>query len=241
LIVPKPAPYEILMQGFPGRSSRGFLGWSTILLLNTREGYSLFDTGGSGDRPGLMAALKQRGIDRDDIRSVVLSHLHFDHMANVECFPKAEIILHESEFAYVQDHKHTDPAISRFQVEGLLRSPHLTLVDGELEILPGIRMIRTPGHSGGHVSLVTTVEGKCVVLAQDAIKHRGEIETGISAGAFDEEEARASIRRIVGMADIIIPGHDGPLVMEHGNVVATSPVSVEVSMTLGSRRFLLEA
>ncbi len=234
------ASYDILMPGFPGRSSRGFLGWSTILLLKTREGYALFDTGGSGDRPGLMAALAARGVDRLEIRSVVLSHLHFDHMANAECFPKAEIVLHESEFAYVQDHMNDDSALSRFQVEGLLRSPQLTLVCGELEVLPGVKMICTPGHSGGHISLVMTVDGKCVVLAQDAIKHRGEIESCNPAGAFDEEAARASIRRIVGMADIIVPGHDGPLAMDNGSVVATSPLAAEISVTLDGRRFVME-
>ncbi|MCC2609426.1 MBL fold metallo-hydrolase [Neorhizobium sp. Rsf11] len=238
--MPNPASYDILMPGFPGRSSRGFLGWSTILLLKTYEGHALFDTGGSGDRPGLMAALAERGIDRHDIRTVILSHLHFDHIANVECFPKAEIVLHESEFAYVRDHRFDDPAISRFQVESLLRSPQLTLVSGELEVLPGVRMISTPGHSGGHVSLVMTVDGKRVVLAQDAIKHRGEIETGAPAGAFDEEMARASIRRIVGMADIVVPGHDGPLTIENGRVAAAPSVCAEVSLTLDGRCFLLE-
>ncbi|MGK9051951.1 MBL fold metallo-hydrolase [Xaviernesmea oryzae] len=238
--MPNLASYDVLMPGFPGRGSRGFLGWSTILLLKTRDGYALFDTGGSGDRPGLMAALAERGVERQDIRTVILSHLHFDHMANAECFPRAEIVLHESEFAYVQDHMNDDPAISRFQVEGLLRSPQLTLVSGELEVLPGIRMIRTPGHSGGHVSLVTTVAGKTTVLAQDAIKHRGEIESGLSAGAFDEEAARASIRRIVAMADVIVPGHDGPLTMENGRIVAASSVSAEIRLTLDGRRFSLE-
>jgi glyoxylase-like metal-dependent hydrolase (beta-lactamase superfamily II) len=235
------ATYDILMNGFPGRTPRGFLGWSTILLLKSQEGYALFDTGGSGDRPGLMAALKHRGIERDEIRTIILSHLHFDHMANVECFPRAEIVLHESEFSYVQDNKYTDTAISLFQVEGLLRSPLLTLVSGELEVLPDIRMIQTPGHSGGHVSLVMTVAGKCVVLAQDAIKHRGEIEAGAPAGAFDEEAARTSIRRIAAMADIIVPGHDGPLTLENGRVIAATPISTEISLTLDGRRFRLEA
>lgn len=238
--MPNPASYDVLMPGFPGRSPRGFLGWSTIVLLKSREGYALFDTGGNGDRPGLMAALAERGIDRQEIRTVVLSHLHFDHMANVECFPKAEVVLHESEFAYVQDHMNDDPALSRFQVEGLLRSPQLTLVSGELEVLAGVRMICTPGHTGGHVSLVMTTDGKCVVLAQDAIKHRGEIETGTPAGAFNEETARASIRRIVGMAEIIVPGHDGPLIMDNGSILATSALATEISLTLDSRRFTLE-
>lgn len=235
-----PASYDILMHGFPGRSSRGFLGWSTIVLLHTARGYALFDTGGSNDRPGLMAALQKRGIERDDIATVVLSHLHFDHMANAECFPKAEIILHEDEYAYMREHGHADPAISTFQVEGLLRGPQLSLVSGELEVLPGIRMIRTPGHSGGHVSLVMNVGGKRVALAQDAVKHRGELASGQSAGAFDEAAARASIRRIAELADIVVPGHDGPIRIENGQHFPTD-VTIEIALTLRAHSYVLEA
>lgn len=228
------------MPGFPARSARGFLGWSTIVLLKTRRGYALFDTGGSGDRPGLMAKLTERGIDPKDIRTVILSHLHFDHIGNSEYFPKAQIVLHQSEVDYVREHMDDDPALSRYQVEGLLRSPQLTLVSGEPDVLPGIRMISTPGHTGGHVSLVITVDDKCIVLAQDAIKHRGEIETGIPLGAFDLEAGRESIRRIVDMADIIVPGHDGTLIMEDGRVLAASPLAAEVILTLDGRRITLE-
>lgn len=238
--MPETSSYEILMPGFPARSARGFLGWSTIVLMKTHRGYALFDTGGSGDRPGLMAKLTERGIDRKEIRTIVLSHLHFDHMANVECFAGAEVILHQAEVDYVKNHMDDDPAMSRYQVEGLLRSPQLTLVSGEPDVLPGIRMISTPGHTDGHVSLVMTIDDKCIVLAQDAIKHRGEIETGIPAGAFDEEAGRASIRRIVDMADIIVPGHDGTLIMEGGRVLAPSPLAAEVTLTLDGRRVTLE-
>ncbi|GGA68757.1 hypothetical protein GCM10011385_23250 [Nitratireductor aestuarii] len=233
------ASYDILMNGFPARGERGFLGWSTIVLLDTAKGYALFDTGGIGDRPGLMAALEKRGIAKEDISTVVLSHLHFDHMANVECFPKAEIILHEDEYAYVQEHGAADPAISTWQVEGLLRAPQLSLVSGELEVFPGIRMIRTPGHSGGHVSLVMTVDGKRVVLAQDAVKHRGELASCQSAGAFDEMAAAASIRRIAEMADIVIPGHDGPISIDNGTL-NPSELATEISLTSRPQTYLLE-
>jgi N-acyl homoserine lactone hydrolase len=234
------ASYDILIGGFPAKAARGFLGWSTIVLLHTSKGYALFDTGGIGDRTGLMAALGKRGLGIDDISRVVLSHLHFDHMANAECFPNAEIILHEDEYAYVREHGASDPAISMWQVEGLLRGQQLSLVSGELDVLPGIRMIRTPGHSGGHTSLVLTVDGKCVVLAQDAVKHRGELASGQSAGAFDEAAAAASIKRIAQMADIVVPGHDGPIRIENG-VHIPSDVTTEIGLTLRAHSYVLEA
>jgi len=233
--------YDILMPGFPGRTPRGFLGWSTTVLLHTRDGYALFDTGGAGDRPGILKALAYRGLTPADIRTVVLSHLHFDHIANVECFPTAELVLHETELAYFDEHKADDRAIPLLQVEGLLRSPQLSLVSGELDVLPGIRIIRTPGHTGGHASLVLNVDGKRVVLAQDAIKHRGEIETLNSAGAFDETAARESIRRIAAMADIVVPGHDASLTIANGKVTRAGALSEVISLSLEDRSFVMEA
>jgi N-acyl homoserine lactone hydrolase len=232
--------YDVLIPGFPGRTPRGFLGWSTTVLLGTPEGYALFDTGGSGDRPGLLRALAERGIERTDIRSVILSHLHFDHVANVECFPEAEIVLHETELDYFQGQRDMDVALPVFLIESLLRSRKLTFVSGELDVLPGIRMIHTPGHTAGHCSLALSVDGNCVVLAQDAVKHRGELETLTSAGAFDPQAATSSIRRIIAMADIIVPGHDTTLIMRAGKVYEVGTLSQEINLTLDGRRVVLE-
>lgn len=203
--------YESLLTGFPGRTERGFLGWSTTVLLRTAAGYALFDTGAAGDRPGLLSALAARGVRNSDIKTIILSHLHFDHVANAECFPQAEFFLHETERDYFENHGAADPAVPLFLAETLLRQPQLRLMSGEPEVLPGIRVLCTPGHTGGHISLSLTVDGKQVVLAQDALKHRGEVTAVTLAGAFDAEAARKSIDRILAMADIIVPGHDVPL------------------------------
>ncbi|WP_332302806.1 MBL fold metallo-hydrolase [Rhizobium sp. GR12] len=224
--------YDVLLSGFPGKTARGFLGWSTTVLLKTTSGYALLDTGGAGDRPGLIEALAERNIQPSDIRTVIVSHLHFDHIANAECFRGAEFVLHETELDYFEKHQANDPAIPRYQVEGLLRSPQVSIVSGELDVLPGIRMIRTPGHTAGHVSLVLNVGGQCVVLAQDAVKHRGEMDSGISAGAFDAGIASASIRRIAAMADVIVPGHDAPLFLSKGKVQTCGTLCEEIRNTV---------
>ena len=232
--------YDILISGFPAKPVRGFLGWSTTVLLTTKSGYALFDTGSAGDRPGLIEALAKRNIRPNDIRTVIISHLHFDHIANAECFRGAEFILHETELDYFEKHQLNDLAIPLYQVEGVLRSPQLSIVSGELEVLPGIRMIRTPGHTGGHVSLVLTVGGHCVVLAQDAVKHRGEIDTGVSAGAFDSVAASASIARIAAMADVIVPGHDAPLALSNGKVLTCGALSEELRNTVSGELHRME-
>lgn len=231
--------YDILLGGFPAKTERCFLGWSTVVLLSTAKGYALFDTGAIGDRVGLFAALEARSITPEQIETVILSHLHFDHAGNVECFPDAEIILHQDEYFYAQQHCTSDIALSRSQVEGVLRSQRLTVVNGDVEVLPGVRMIRTPGHSGGHCSLVLNLDGQCVVLAQDAVKNRAELANGRSVGAFDAASADASIKLIAEMADVIVPGHDGVLHRVDGAFVPTE-VSMGVTLTTTQATTVLE-
>jgi glyoxylase-like metal-dependent hydrolase (beta-lactamase superfamily II) len=233
--------YEVLIQGFPGRTPRGFLGWSTTALLHTAGGPVLFDTGASGDRPSLLAALGARGIAPDDIRTIVLSHLHFDHIANVECFPRAELIIHQDELSYFYEQQGRDQALPIYQIEGMLSRSKLQLINGELELLPGVKLLRTPGHTGGHCSLMFSHGGKTVILAQDAIKHRGEAQAGVAGGAFAPDLAMQSIRRILSLADIVIPGHDGALQIEGGAVTAAEPLCEEITITLDGRTVRLEA
>ena len=232
--------YEVLIQGFPGKTPRGFLGWSTVLLLHTDRGPVLFDTGASGDRPVLLTALRNRGIEAGDIAAIVLSHLHFDHVANLECFPNADVVLHQAELSYYYDHQNSDPALPVFQIEGMLARCKLQLIHGELELFPGIGLLLTPGHTAGHCSLVMQQDGQTHILAQDAIKHRLEASSGTASGAFDGAAATASITRILAMADVVVPGHDTALRISGSDVSPIGAVRGEISSTVSERTFALE-
>jgi N-acyl homoserine lactone hydrolase len=233
--------YEVLIHGFPGKTPRGFLGWSTTVLLHTAGGPVLFDTGASGDRPGLLAALEQRGIAPNDIGTIVLSHLHFDHIANVECFPNAELVLHQTELSYYYDRKARDLALPIFQIEGMLARSKLQLIHGELELFPGVQLLRTPGHTEGHIALALQRDGQTHVLAQDAVKHRIDAQTGRTSGAHDSVAAAASIARIMAMADIIVPGHDIALQITSAGVTPTGPLQTEIASTIDDAVFRLGA
>jgi glyoxylase-like metal-dependent hydrolase (beta-lactamase superfamily II) len=146
--------YELLLDGFPGRTGRGFLGWSTAVFVDGDAGPMLIDTGGGGDRGLLLYRLQEHGVAPDAVRTVVLSHLHFDHVANVECFPCAEIIVHEDELAYVERHGAHDLAVPMFLVRGLLACGRLKERIGRANAIEGYSLIQTPGHTGGHCSVV---------------------------------------------------------------------------------------
>lgn len=233
------ASHHILLPGFAARSSRGFLGWSTVTLLRSKEGLALFDTGGNGDRVALLAALAALDLRPEDIATLILSHLHFDHIANAECFPKARIILHQTEIDYVEGKGRTDPAISAAQVAAVLQNPRLCVIETEAEVLTGITALHTPGHTDGHLSLCYRGTGGVVVLAQDAIKNRADIASGQPQGGSDDAAAAASLRRLVAMADVLVPGHDTTLRLKGGQITADE-ARISMSMAVTGQTLRLE-
>lgn len=129
--------------GFPGRSHRGYLGLSgAYLVVGSR--LLLYDTLGFGEREGLYARLEVLGVSPLDVTGVVLSHLHFDHAANADLFPWAEVYVHEAELRHaerVAKDPRLDPACLAHLPKAL---PRLTAVpEGPLE--EGLSLLHLPG------------------------------------------------------------------------------------------------
>ena len=101
-------------------------------------------------------ALARFGVNADDIKDVIVTHLHYDHAGNLDRFPNARFHLQDREMSY---------ATGRCMCHGLLRHPfsveHVTLMvrhvfservtfhNGDGEIAPGVTLHRVGGHSDG--------------------------------------------------------------------------------------------
>jgi N-acyl homoserine lactone hydrolase len=135
------------------------------------DGIILVDTGiGTGNqlidewyRPEVISlsdALAPVGLEPADIEAVVLSHLHFDHCGQ-------QRMLHAPVF--VQATEHEEAQRPRYTVAAWATIPadRRRLVRGDEEIVQGIRLIATPGHTPGHQSVgVQTHDGPVVLAAQ---------------------------------------------------------------------------
>jgi N-acyl homoserine lactone hydrolase len=117
----------------------------------------------------LDSRLNTMGIGLDQIDYVILSHLHFDHAGNVRMFENTNAKLvcsdKELEFAYSFDtlfngaHLKTD-------YEGL----DFETVSGDTDFLPGIRLIQTPGHTPGCMSMqVELPDTGTMIFTSDAV------------------------------------------------------------------------
>ena len=147
-----------------------------------RDGVFLFDNGvGFGNAevestfsPRVTAiedALAEHGISLADVTGVANCHLHFDHSGqNVRIPTGVPIFVQRAEWAKVHEPDYTVPE--------WIDAPGLTyeVLDGEIEVAPGLRLIPTPGHTAGHQSLVLDAADGTVVLAGQAVQSRAEWE-----------------------------------------------------------------
>lgn len=207
--------YEIVVQGNNLRLREDFLGMSNVTLLHPPSGPMLVDTGGYIARLGLLKALKARGLAPADIRTVFLTHLHFDHSHNIDLFPQARFIVSRREWDYAAN-PHPDDILMPWGLHDRLRASDLTLIEGEGELEPGLHHFPAPGHTPGcHALALTAPDGARVVIAGDAIKYAKEAILARCDMGFDTVEAgTASIRRILSMADRIVPGHFPELIRQ---------------------------
>jgi N-acyl homoserine lactone hydrolase len=137
------------------------------------DGLLLFDTGiGEGDaeaeamyrpvRRPLAEALHRAGTGMDEVKIVVNCHLHFDHSGGNYLFPGHPIFAQRLEMEAAHEPDYTLPGVVA-DFEGAT----FELLDGEADVLSGVRIVPTPGHVPGHQSLVVdTRQGRLVMAGQ---------------------------------------------------------------------------
>jgi N-acyl homoserine lactone hydrolase len=145
----------------------------TAFLVRHPSGPVLLDTGiGVGmpeveamyrpERRPLDEVLRDAGTAPGEIRAVANCHLHFDHSGNNFRFPNVPILAQKVEREAAAAPNYTLPGpVAEF--DGAL----FELLEGEAEIVPGVRIVPTPGHVPGHQSFVVdTQEGRIVIAGQ---------------------------------------------------------------------------
>jgi glyoxylase-like metal-dependent hydrolase (beta-lactamase superfamily II) len=158
---------------------------------------------------------------------VVLTHAHWDHSLNLRAFPNAEVMLLKEELEYTADPHPEDWATPVWVGDILTRCRAVTPVRDGDEIERGVRILATPGHSPGSLTvLVETPEG-VAGLCGDALPSRAATSYMAPRLIFwDEEEGRRSARKIVEAARFIYPGHDRAFRVEGGSFHYIQPQSI---------------
>jgi glyoxylase-like metal-dependent hydrolase (beta-lactamase superfamily II) len=123
----------------------------------------------------LLAALAALGHTPADIRWVVNTHLHFDHAGGDTIraagelrptFPRARYVVQRGELEFA---RHTNERTAGSYVAQNFAGIDFQLVDGAVELLPGIRCLPTPGHVPFHQSILIESGGECACFLADLV------------------------------------------------------------------------
>lgn len=210
---------DLLMPGLPAKANHFLFGICSLTLLRDGRHTILFDTGPYRVRRSLIAALRAHGLGPEQIDTVFVSHLHWDHIENLDLFAHAEILVPRAEFEYAAAIRPSDWGTPPYAREILADMRVTLLEDREQELFPGVRTLRLPGHSIGLTGLVVQRDGEKVVIASDALWSARDAVRGVPDVAFfDSSQGLASLRRAMAAGTLYIPGHDRPFRLVDGKV-----------------------
>ncbi|MBI4943694.1 MAG: N-acyl homoserine lactonase family protein [Actinobacteria bacterium] len=121
--------------------------------------------------PRLVPLGTHADLDLGSIDLVVNTHLHFDHCGGNHLFPGRPVYVQRRE---LDDARSKDDYTIREWVDapGVQYVP----VDGELELLPGVRLVPAPGHTPGSQVVVIETAGRPVVVAGDTAVFFAELD-----------------------------------------------------------------
>lgn len=176
----------------PDEKNRIVIGVNPLLI--RAEGANILVDTGNGDKfsekllniygiereETLLKSLSDIGLEPVDIDIVINTHLHFDHCGGntfvdksgklQPTFPNARYIVQKAEW---EDATNTNELTKASYLPEnympLIDAGVVDLVDGNIEVFPGVTVVRTPGHNRGHQSVKIESEGKTAFFLGDMI------------------------------------------------------------------------
>jgi N-acyl homoserine lactone hydrolase len=182
----------------------------------------LVDTGPSGPaRPidpvfsqtpdqTLEAQLGRFDVRPDAITMIINTHLHTDHCSGNGYFPNVPCFVQESEMAYAKDPFPVHRPAYDVELEGM----NFRTLRGDHEVVPGVRVIHTPGHSPGSQAVSVETRNGLYILAGDSIPTYENMrvpdnEPFWPSGIYvDLGEYYKSLDRLKASGGPILPSHD---------------------------------
>jgi glyoxylase-like metal-dependent hydrolase (beta-lactamase superfamily II) len=180
--------------------------------------------------------VERLGVKAADVTTVLVSHLHWDHWAGFSLFPRAEFWIQRDEVAFwtgqaarYDVYKMLANAPSLGSLVTLNYGNRTRLLDGDREVLPGLRVHRVGGHTAGlQIVSVETARGR-VVLTSDASHFYRNVEryqpVQIITNLPEMLAAFDTIHALAGAEKLIVAGHD-PLVADRFKVVEPGVVRI---------------
>lgn len=181
------AEVKILVQGYTNADTKSEddkeKTCATISLVRDKDLVMVVDPGLLESQSILVNSLQKEGLATGDVNVVFITHSHLDHYRNIGMFKDAKTL----EYFGLWDKN--------------------TVEDRKEQVTDDIKVIETPGHSTDGLSLVVNTPHGKVVICGDVFWKENEPEE--DPYASDSKKLQESRKKILEIADYIIPGHGG--------------------------------
>ncbi len=155
----------------------------------------------------MLEALSNQGLVPEDIEFVINTHLHDDHCGNNTLFTGADHYIQSKELDFCNNQHPLDYRYEPDFIKGLNIKP----VEGDHEILPGLELIFTPGHTPGSQTVrIDTAKGKVIIPGFCSNKenfpaHGPAVCPGVHCDAY---QAFNTAQKVKEMDGLILPLHE---------------------------------
>jgi len=156
-------------------------------------------------------ALGKLGLKCEDIDIVISTHLMFDHFEYAGKFKNARFVVQKDELDYARN-PHPLTQYFYLPIQDLLDEVNFDVVDGDKEIVKGVKVLLTPGHSPGSQSVAIETEKGTAVITGFCCINQNFVEgvwpvtpPGIHANATQAYDSMLKVKEI---ANIIVPLHE---------------------------------
>lgn len=181
----------------------GMIAWPNTVLLTGPEPV-VIDPGYATQGDMLVAALERRGLSPADVRSVLMTHLHSDHVSALPQLGPVDLHVHATEL----DAPHA--RAGRGWRDAATEHPFQGAAG---QVLPGVRWIHTPAHTDGHVAYLVDTDDGTVAVVGDTLgpDPAWYASMELPAGHPRGDDHLAAFRAIAAQGPaLIIPGHYPP-------------------------------
>ena len=170
--------------------------------------------------------LALHGIRPEEIGTIILTHLHFDHVDELGRFANARIVVSGRGLAEATRHPqwHGSWAPGRI-LEGLTRRwVQRVIARDDIEPLPGLRTFWIGGHTPCSQAVAVQTALGCAVITGDTVSLWENVEKDVPVGvAMNPEQVRPAMARIRAEADIILPSHDPRVLPRYPRGIGVRP------------------
>jgi N-acyl homoserine lactone hydrolase len=170
-------------------------------------------------RQEIQNALGSVGVDPAGVDLVVLTHLHWDHCFNLEHFPRATFLVQKKELHYAAaplpaDRPPYEAGVAGIQPPWTKVFDRIVPLDGDTDLIPGVRAIFLPGHTPGFQGVAVETENGPWAIVGDTVPLYENWRTGtgspkVPGGIYQNlYDYYATLERLTAFGDNVLPGHE---------------------------------